>query len=251
MQQLLSAGIDWMREFPALVGPFIGWLKEWQFLVGSLIAIFAAGLAVNAINRHIREQRAELDAWRLRRVRASRAGMPEDLHAICAYARRSADLGREAAQIISADEEGRQRMRQTKLRCPSLPLYVLSNLKALVENLDNNLGEQVADLVKCYYTQHARLVGALENLNRSSVSTITVSKAINLNPVFKDTLELYLRTKGMMQFARGKTENIADVFDTSEVLSALKALNMDPVLSPEAREYCLRFLSNEKANVRL
>ena len=168
----------------------------------------------------------------------------------CAYARRSADVGREAAQIISADEEGRQRMRQTKLRCPSLPLYVLSNLKALVENLDNNLGEQVADLVKCYYTQHARLVGALENLNRSSVSTITVSKAINLNPVFKDTLELYLRTKGMMQFARGKTENIADVFDTSEVLNALRVLNIDPVISPEAREYCLRFLADEKAEIR-
>ena len=250
MQQLLAASIDWVRELQTLFAPFIGWLKEWQFLVGSLIAVFAGAITVNAINRQIREQRIELEERHRRRIRASRASMLEDLHAICSYSRRSAEVGREAMLIVNANEEGHQipstKGRQNKLRCPILPQYVLSNLKALVENLDHDRGEQLADLVKGYYTQHARLVGALENFNRSNPSTITVSKTLNFNPIFKDTLELYLRAKGMLQFARGKTENIADVFDAAEVLSAVKALNIDAVLSPEAREYCLRFLSQER-----
>ena len=166
--------------------------------------------------------------------------MPGDLHAICSYARRSAEVGRDALLFINADEEEQQspstKGRQTKLRCPALPTSVPLNLKALIENLD--------DLVKCYHSQHARLAGVLQNLNHSRPSTISASKTINLNSVFKDTLELYLRAKGMLQFARGESENIASAFNTSEVLNALQVLNIDHVISPEAREYCLRFLSS-------
>ena len=108
MQQLLAAGVDWLWELQTLFGPLIGWLKEWQFLAGSLIVLFAGWITVNAINRQIREQRIEANEGRLRRVRASRASMPEDLHAICSYARRSAEVGREAVLIISANEEGQQ-----------------------------------------------------------------------------------------------------------------------------------------------
>jgi hypothetical protein len=123
-----------------------------------------------------------------------------------------------------------------------LPTYVPANLKALIENLDDAAADQVVDLVKCYYAQRARLAAALENFNQTNPTTIPVSRAVNLNYVFKDTLELYLRANGMLPFARGDTEAIATTFDASEVLSALKLLNLDHVLSPEAREHCLQSL---------
>jgi hypothetical protein len=156
--------------------------------------------------------------------------------------------------IISANEEGRQisstKGRQNKLRCPALPTYVPANLKALIETLDNAKAEQVADLVRCYYSQRAQLAGAMENFNQSNQSTITVSKTINFNPVFKDTLELYLRANGMLRYARGETEHITGTFDPSEVLNGLKVLNLEHVISPEGKEYCLRFLSDEQARAR-
>jgi hypothetical protein len=115
----------------------------------------------------------------------------------------------------------------------------------LIEHLDHENAEKVADLVGCYYNQHARVTGALENFDQSNSGVITVSNNINLNPVFKNTLELYLRAKGMLEFARGETENISGTFDNSEILSALRRLNIEHVMSPEAREHCLRFLSVE------
>ena len=135
MQQLLAAGVEWLWQLQTLFDPLIGWLKEWQFLVGSLIVVFAGAITVNAINRQIREQRIEANEGRLRRARASRASMTEDLHAICSYARRSAEVGREAVQVLSANEEGQQTLstkgRQNRLRCPALPTYVPANLKGL------------------------------------------------------------------------------------------------------------------------
>src|SRR5262245_23506731 len=91
-----------------LLGALIGWLKEWQFLVGSLIALFAGAITVHAINRQIREQRREIDERRLRLARAFQASMSEDLHAICAYAHRSAEIARDGVLIINAIEEGQQ-----------------------------------------------------------------------------------------------------------------------------------------------
>jgi hypothetical protein len=250
MQQMLAAGVDQFWDLQTFLGPLFGWLKEWQFLVGSLLVVFAGAITVKAINRQIREHGVEVNERRRRRVRASLASMPEDLHAICAYARRSAEVGRAALLVLSANEEGRQspstKGRQSRLRCPTLPTYVPVNLKALIENLDGATAEQVAELVKCYYTQRARLAGALENFNQSSPSTITVSKTINFNPVFKDTLELYLRADGMLQFAEGKTENITDKFVSSEILNAMKMLNIENIISPEAREHCLRYLASPK-----
>jgi hypothetical protein len=248
MQPLLTVVVERLQELQAYFGPFVGWLKEWQFLLGSLIAGFAGVLIVSAINRQDRRQSFEAIEERRRRVRAFRTTMPGDLHAICSYARRSAEVGRDALLFINADEEEQQspstKGRQTKLRCPALPTSVPLNLKALIENLDDATADRVADLVRCYHSQHARLAGVLENFNSSRPSTITASKTINLNSVFKDTLELYLRAKGMLQFARGESENIASAFNTSEVLNALQVLNIDHVISPEAREYCLRLLSS-------
>ena len=225
-----------------LFDSLVVWLKEWQFLSGTLVALVAAALTVNAINRQIRLQRLEADDRRRRLVRALRASMPEDLNGICSYTRRSAEVGREALLVIGAQEEG-QGTRGHKLRCPTLPAYVLLNLKALTENLDHANAEQVADLLGCYYAQRARLISALENFDRSNSGTVSISRDVNLNSVFKNTLELYLRAEGMLKFAKGEVENITGAFDNNDVLNALKRLNLDHVLSPEAREYCLKFLS--------
>jgi hypothetical protein len=236
------ADVNW----PAVVTLF-AWLKEWQFLVGVLIAAFASVIVVKAINNQSQQQRLEIEERRGRLARAFRASMPEDLHAICSYAHRSADVVREGLLVISAEEEGQRtvspRGKSNRLRCPIVPSYVLGNLKALVEHLEPSSAEQVADLLGCYYTQHIRLTGALGNFDRSNASAITVSRSVNFNPVFKDTLELYLRAKAMVDFARRETEEISTKFSASDVLHALRELNIDQVVSPEAREHCIRFLS--------
>ena len=176
--------------------------------------------------------------------------MPEDLDAVCSYALRSSQVAREAALIVDAKETGTQNSsakgQQRRLRCPILPALVLENLKGLVENLDDDDAEPIAELVVCYHTQHARLASAMENFNQANLEKISISKSINFNPVFQNTLELYLRAKSMLKFARRRTEEVPGTFGTDEVLGALKALNIDHVMSPEAREYCLRLLSDEK-----
>ena len=225
-------------------------IKEWQFLIASLFILLSAGIFVKAIGRQIRLQEFKFEDRQQRLGRVYRASMPEDLDAICSYALRSSQVVREAALIVDAKETGTQNSsakgRQRRLRCPILPALVLENLKGLVENLDDDDAEPIAELVVCYHTQHARLASAMENFNQANLEKISISKSINFNPVFQNTLELYLRAKSMLKFARRRTEEVPGTFGTDEVLGALKALNIDHVMSPEAREYCLRLLSDEK-----
>ena len=241
------ADVDWLAAATTYLGALIAWLKDWQFLVGVLIAALVSMMFVRAINNQSKQQHLENEDRRERLARAFRASMPEDLHAVCSYTRRSADVAREGVLFISAEEEGQRtaslKGKLNRLRCPIVPSYVLANLRALVEHLDPSSAEQVADLLGCYYTQHIRLSGALENFDRSNSSAITVSRSVNFNPVFKDTLELYLRAKAMVDFARRETEEISTKFSASDVLHALRELDIDQVVSPEAREHCIRFLS--------
>jgi hypothetical protein len=241
----LLADVDWLPEAQRLSVSLISWLKEWQVLVALLVAVVAGAIILRSVTRQMREQHLEVVDRARRLAKAFRASMPEDLYAMCAYAHRSADLAREGVMLIDAEEGHltKSPKGRSKLRCPSVPNQVLVNLKALIEHLDNESAEQVANLLGCYHTQHMRMAGALENFDRKGADAITISGNVNFNPVFKDTLELYLRAKSMLEFARGESEKISGSFGASDVTNALRELNLDHAMSPEAKEHCLRFLS--------
>jgi hypothetical protein len=163
---------------------------------------------------------------------------------ICSYARRSAEIARQAALLTDKDERpqvGPVNARKKRLRCPTLPGNVLTNIRDLILNLDDNSAEKLAELLACYHIQRHRLADALQGLEPTSIGTVGASRSMNFNPVFKSTLELYLRTMNMLPFARGETERIPETFEGSEILHGMKALNIDGVMSPEARQHCLQF----------
>jgi hypothetical protein len=251
MQQPFVAGEHWLHELQIFLSMVFGWVN-WQFLVGSLIVLLAGEITVNAINQQIGRQRLEFEDGRRRLARVYRASILEDLDAICSYSRRSSEVAREAVLIIEAKEERGQNSStpQRRLTCPTVPSLVLANLKGMVETLDGANAEPIVNLLGCYHTQNARLAGALENFNQSNLSRIAISKTINFNPILKSTLELYLRAKGMHKFARRRAKEIPEIFSTDEVVGAIKVLNIDHVMSPEAREYCLRVFSNNKREIR-
>jgi hypothetical protein len=250
MQQFFVAGANWLQDLQIFLAAVLSWIKEWQFLIASLFILLSAVISIKAISRQIRLQEFKFEDRRRRLGQVYRASMPEDLDAVCSYALRSSQVAREAALIVDAKEAGAQNSsakgRQRRLRCPILPTLVLENLKGLVENLNDDDAGRIADLVACYHTQHARLASALENFNQANLEKITISKSVNFNPVFKSTLELYLRAKSILKFAKRRSEESHGTFGADEVLGALKALNIDHVMSPEVREYCLRLLSNKK-----
>lgn len=225
----------------------LGWLREWQFLVASMIVLLAGAITVRAINRQIKQRQFEVADGRQRLLRTLRANLPDDLDRLSAYARRSADAAREAVIFLTRKEEGREDQAPKRRKRPTLPAHVLRNLKGLIENLDPDNADQLADLLECYHLQHARVVSAINNFRQLKMNGIEVPRDINFNPVFKHTLELYLRTKDILPFARGETEKIVISFGPPQVLAALRELNIESVISPEAREYCVQFLSGEKA----
>jgi hypothetical protein len=228
-------------QLPPIFNELIDWLKEWQLLVGSLIALCAAAITVSAINRQVRTARSEAIEKRQRRVCALLAGIPQDLNAVSVYARRSTEVARDALSLIDANEQGRDastsKGRQSKLRCPTLPAHVPTDLVALIEGLDSANAKPLVKLLQCYYGQHTRLVNAVEDVHKKGGTSIN-----NLNMVLKDTLELYIRAASAMQFARGELDLISDRYDASDILNAMKILEVDQLLSPEAREHCLKSL---------
>jgi hypothetical protein len=249
MEQVFVTGANWLHNFQVFISALFYLIKDWQFIIASLLILLSVVIFVKTINRQIRLQGLKFEDRRQRLGRVYRASMPEDLDAICAYALRSSHVMREAALIVDAKEAGTQNSpkgHQRRLRCPILPTLVLENLKGLVENLDEDDAEPIAELVVCYHTQHASLASALENFNQTNLEKISISKSINFNSIFKNTLELYLRARSILKFARRRTEEMPDTFDADDVLGALTALNIDNVMSPEAREYCLRLLSDKK-----
>jgi hypothetical protein len=243
VQQLLLV-TGWPSEVQALFGSAINWLKEWQFLVGTIMILLAGTLMARSINRQTRRLDLEAIEGHRRLVRALRGSMPDDLEAICSYARRSAEVARQA--VLLADKEdkpqvGSVKARKKRLRCPNLPGNVLANIKELIVRLDHDSAEKFAELLACYHIQRHRLADALQGLEPTSIGTVGASRSMNFNPVFKSTLELYLRTMNILPFARGETESIPETFDGSEILYGMKALNIDNVMSPEARQHCLQF----------
>jgi hypothetical protein len=216
---------------------------EWQVLLAILLTVLTAAMIVKLIKRP-KELSKPKDA-REPLVRAYRASMVEDLDAICSYAYRSSELARETLMIIREREAGgkAEGTNQNRRKVPALPSHVLGNLKGLVEHLDDANGESIADLLECYYAQRAQL--RLLETPRQPNLPIAISKAINLNAIFRTTLELYLRALGMVQFASGQTEKMPRVFNRTDVLNALKVLELEQAMSPEGREHCLKTLSAE------
>jgi hypothetical protein len=242
VQQLLQ-GNWWLSEVQALFGSAINWLKEWQFLVGTIMILLAGTMMVRAINRQTRRLDLEAAEGRRRLVKALRVTMPDDLDAIRSYAGRSAAVARQAVLLMEKEEKSQVdsvEARKKRLRCPTIPGNVLANIKDLIVSLDHNGADKLAELVACYYVQRHRLTSALQALETTPIGTGT-SKSMNFNPVFKSTLELYLRAMNMLPFARGETETIPETYDDHEILHGMQALNINDVMSPEAREHCLRF----------
>ena len=250
MQQVFVAGADWLQDLQIFLAAVFGYIREWQIIIASLLILLSGAIFIKAIGRQIKLQEFKSEERRQRLGRVYRASMPEDLDAIGSYAIRSSQVMCEAALIVDAKEAGTlnssAKGRQGRMRCPILPDRVLENLKGLVENLDDDGAEPIAELVVCYHTQHASLASALENFNQANIEKIYIAKSFNFNRVFKNTLELYLRAKSILKFARRRTEDIPGTFGANDVLGALTALNIDHVMSPEAREYCLRLLSDKK-----
>jgi hypothetical protein len=250
MEQLFVVDGDLLDSLHVFLTAVFVFVKEWQFLIGSLIILLAGTISVKALNRQIGRQHSELADRRRRLARVYRAHMLEDLQAICSYSRRSSDVARTAALIVEAKEGGTPASStnepRSRLSCPTLPTLVLANLKGLIETLDEDDAETIAELVRCYYAQHFRLANELENFNQSQLDKVRISKQVNFNQVFNSTMELYLRCTGLMKFVGRKTGEIQDTFSALEVKDAMKTLNIDHLMSPEAREYCLRLLSGKK-----
>ena len=206
MQQVFVAGANWLQDLQIFLAAVFGYIREWQFQIAGLLILLSGVIFIKAIDRQIKLQEFKSEDRRQRLGRVYRASMPEDLDAICSYAIRSSQVMCEAALIVDAKEAGTlnssAKGRQGRMRCPILPDRVLENLNGLVENLDDDGAEPIAELVVCYHTQHAGLASALENLNQVDLEKITSSKSINFNPVFKNTLELYLRAKSIIKFER-------------------------------------------------
>ena len=200
-------------------------LEDWQTLVAGILALIAAIVTVRIMMRQVRIQKSELDTarreseeQRQRRLIACRAVMPADLSSIIQYAQDCAFASGTALQMLRGEEERRA------FSCPSLPDRVVSNLQQLIEQLDEENANSIADLLSCYQVQHARLAGEFGYFNSPErLGTHRIMTENNFEFTLEQTVRLFLLAESMFKFARRDELNIPEAkFTQDRVQNALR-----------------------------
>ncbi|MDT0619892.1 hypothetical protein RM531_15575 [Salinisphaera sp. P385] len=189
---------------------------EWQTLIAGVLALSGAAATVWTLHRQMQHQREMLDKqiqhqWeqhedqRRRQARAARAMLPEDLSAICEYAR---DCG-QLIHTAYCDYPDHDRVAEFG-PIPTLSDRVLANLQQLIEHLDESDADKLADLLECFQVQKGRFFDALQTWKkaREDGSGPALSHKHIEHPLI-ETIVLYLLSEHCLGFARRESSHIA------------------------------------------
>lgn len=91
------------------------------------------------------------------------------------------------------------------MACPVLPERVIANLQRLIEHLDQEDADKVADMLSWYQVQHARFRGAAEEWSRPSIAP----SRDNIEFLLPATIHLYRLAESMFGFSRREADHIA------------------------------------------
>ena len=223
--------------------PFCERLKDWQTLIGAGLALVVAVATIltmwSTTNKQLKAQKNEAKKQRERRRLACRAVMPADLSTIVQYAEGCAELALKIREIVNTRAE------RQELECPLLPERVIANLQMLIEQLEEENANAVAELLSCYQVQRARLNGLIETYNHPDrFGTWRLLTIDNVDFTFEQTLELHLRATTAFDFARRKTDQIpVPRYAQETVENSLAALHLANVLPDEYIVLLLRIYS--------
>lgn len=199
---------------------FIECLNEWQTLVAGILAFLAAAATVGALWCQIRAEKLKHRDLLQRQLQATRAVLPADLSEICHYSTLCAQAIRGALQHFKE-----QAAPPSDLTSPVLPERVVGNLQRLIEHLNQQDADNVADMLCCYQVQHARFRGAVEEWSRPPTKGVTISYSrSNIEHLLPETVRLYLLAENMFDFSRRKADHVS-------TLDALNNRDIDRVLN--------------------
>lgn len=189
----------------------LGWIDT--TLVTGLAAVFAAYLSVREVRRQIDQDR-ELEANRKRaKLSAARAVLPLTLSKLCGYAQDSAD----ALLVVRSRCGGPVLPRSATLPTfPSIPEEVISDLKELVEFLDENDRPILAALVSDIQVQAARMMGI--EADRRGISSVMRA---NIEVYIGDAAKIYARSSMLFDYARGEVHEVPTTISRRDALTAV------------------------------
>lgn len=177
--------------------------------------------------------------------------MPANLSALVSYTEESIHVCVKLLEGIRSQSTPwvREHVKPRKLTYPTLADHVISNLQDLIELLDEENAKLVAELLNCFQNQHAQLADKVAVYNQPQQGGLTkVLTEHNIEYAIKNTVELYLRTVSMLEFAEGRKDRIGmRVFTSGDVSSALLNLGVVDAISREyERELCRAFVKDRE-----
>lgn len=137
------------------INSFVGFLYHWQTLVAGLLALLGAFITVYVIRQQIDNQKTQYHDAIKRREWAARARMPDALSEICRYTE-------DATAIIN----------NTNINMPQLPEHGISELKSVIEHIEQNASRRVFKLLSHYQVQQSRLARFLEERSTGRINAI-------------------------------------------------------------------------------
>lgn len=179
------------------------------------------------------EKRRHSDLRR-RQFQAVRAVLPADLSEICHYCWLCAQAIRAALQHF--DQNGKP---PSGMACPVLPERVIANLQRLVEHLDQEDADKVADMLSRYQVQHARFSDAVEEWSLPPVKSVTITYSHNnIEHLLPATIHLYRLADSMFGFSRREADHIAELaaLTDEEVDRALNILGFFGAKNDDVRQ---------------
>ena len=190
-------------------------LKDWQTLLAGVIAIGAAFIGGQYINKQIQSDRDIAADERRRKFAAARAALPLVLSALSDYAIEASA----ALTTLLATKKDEIIPRDKSLGAfPTFAPTVVSDLREIIEFSDEPITNNLVEILSVLQIQRARLNWLYNNLKSESD---TIVMAANVENYIVQTAEIYARCANLFDFARGKLVLLPATVTSGNVHSAL------------------------------
>lgn len=195
-----------------------GPIDQWQTLIAGLIAVGAALIGGYFVNGQTRLAKRQEDERLRRRHAATRAIMPLTLSGVMEYAR---NCGRALRLLYLATPGNAARAEQLRdFELPGVPADKIEALAQIIEAGEPHVGKALALLLKQLQIQDGRLRSTKADILDPHSHTQSVLKQV-LDSYIIDAADLYARCEGMLDYARGESEEVGGEPTAAELKRAL------------------------------
>lgn len=207
-------------NFPSTLQIFGQWLYDWQALIAGILALIAALIAANKVQKQIIQSETHEQERRLRHFNAVRASLPLALSGMCAYALK---MMHELRMLHRFMRKPAAKFPPSSFNPPLTPSDLVKPLQDMIEAIpDSNVINLISEIIGEIQVLSSRVF----SMTDTEESKYSVIDKRNINVYIVQAARVYALTVSLFEFARREQETGPIRVGWDEVTKALNIANI-------------------------